>query len=153
MAGVTCAQQASYKNPDTRMSGETWVVYGMKCSVLMDMRSKRMSRGWPIEARAPRACLPPAGPLLVQRHHQLMWLDVTIFRGGGYPMERAATLPRSHEVVVKKREEGISLKRLQEHRAPVFAPCVLGRSYVTLIHSSHHQNSPWGGDRWEQAAE
>lgn len=28
-------------------------------------------------------------------------------------MERAATLPRSHEIVVEKREEGISLKRLQ----------------------------------------
>ena len=51
-------------------------------------------------------------PCWVQRHHQLLWLDVTIFRGGGYPMEKAATLPRSHEIVVEKRE-GISLKRLQ----------------------------------------
>ena len=28
-------------------------------------------------------------------------------------MEREATLPRSHEIAVEKREEGISLKRLQ----------------------------------------
>ena len=44
-------------------------------------------------------------PCWVQCHHQLLWLDVTIFRGGGYPMEKAATLPRSHEIVVEKGEE------------------------------------------------
>lgn len=89
-AGVTRAQIARYKNSDPRISRETRVACGTKHRVLMELISRRISRADPSQRGSSGTCV-----RMCLCYMQHVWLDAAVLRGGGNPVERAATLPRS----------------------------------------------------------